>query len=710
MKYPITILASAAFITLVSCKSEPSNEEQSRTPPEIVPELQKNQLAGEPSAYLSVAAESKINWQPWSPEILEFAQKSQRMIIVMVGSARYTGCFEALEALEKNPTLVRRINQEYVPVLTDIDLTRETSLLAYNLSAETRTPVSFPFIILLSPEGNPVTWHSVQYQSDRDLLAFFDNSLEVIGRLWNDSPSYALSDSAEKAELRRDNLRKPDEDVPEMAERQRQYEVAMRQLGSYYDDDLNAMAGSGGLFPFGIFDSLTLAIHDQSLPESQRKLYRETLDSFVQTLLKSAMVDPLDGGIHPARRGTSWNLVAGRRECSSQARAGRILARMHQLGDYPNTLEAAINTTRYAEERFQTPDGLFSLSEKPDDSDPKLWLWTVAQVSSVLSDEEFKVWKNYSELNEIGNLPSEADPDRTYFRLNSLTAARTAEEVSQATGIDLDQVRTLIESGRKKLNKARADRVQRSAPDPSPSALASFRMVSCYAALYTATEDSSYLEKAIKLGKASREHFLKNRFLNERPDAEPEGSSDGRAFSYAVAVQAGLDLGAVTLEDEWYSWAQDLTTLLSEHFVTEQGRLMEVREVSKVVNIDYEDRMMVFDDSTAGLVRLNLQRLRAIGFQTPPALSPWLVSMPDLQKFPIVFTDSLIAISHEWNHTLVQIGPDAPEEVTNAVRTLPLQLFARRRMDSGGVKITFNDGREVEVDQADDIKSLLKKP
>ncbi|MEP4079939.1 DUF255 domain-containing protein [Haloferula sp.] len=708
MNYTAALLAFA--LLLASCQKEVSSEQQTEAPPEIVPEIQTNRLADEPSAFLLHSADSKINWQPWSPDVLDYAKKAQRIVMVVVGSARYNGCLETLDALDRFPALVNRINQNYIPVLTDLDLTRETGLLSYNLSSESRTSVSFPFLLFLSPDGNPITWHPINYQSDREVHQFFDSSFGVIGRLWSDSPDYVSVDSDLKATLRRENLPAPDEDVPETAERQRRYEAAMRRLGSFYDEDITSMSGSGGLFPFGIFDTFTLASQDPSLSEFEREKYRKILDAFTSKLLGSAMIDILDGGVHSARRGSSWNIVMSRRDCSTQARAARIFARMHQIDGRQGTLDAAIGAVRFAEDRFLTPGGLFSLNEKPEVSTTKQWLWTIDQVSSVLSDDEFKVWKSYSKLGDIGNLPSEADPNRNFFRLNSLSAARTPEEVSRLTSIELPQVQSLIASGRKKLHKARESRMPDMATDPTPSALASFRMVSAYASLYAATGDADWLEKALSLGKSAREQFLGNLFLNERPDGQPEGSSDGRAFSYAIAVQAGLDLGAVTIEDEWYSWAQDLTTLLAEHFVTEDGRLMEARKISQVVTIDYEDRLMVFDNSTAGQVRLNIQRLRALGYQTPPSLSAWLTSLPGIENFPIIFTDSMIAMSHEWNHTLIKVGKDTPENLTTAIRTLPIQVIARRRGDHDGVKVIAPDGSETIVTQPDEIKNLLKKP
>ena len=111
-----------------------------------------------------------------------------------------------------------------------------------------------------------------------------------------------------------------------------------------------------------------------------------------------------------------------------------------------------------------------------------------------------------------------------------------------------------------------------------------------------------------------------------------------------------------------------------------------------------------------GQLRLNLQRLKALGFQTPPALAAWLHSLPPFDEFPIIFTDTMVAISHEWNHTLIKVGSDSPEELTNASRTLPLQLFVRRRDKAPEVKIFSQDGEEIIVEQASEIEKLIGKP
>lgn len=702
------LVCSCAFF---SCKSKGSADAEAPPPVVIHPELNENQLQDAPTTFLRSAAKSKIHWQNWNPSVLEKAADANRMIFAIIGSARYPGCFETLEALDNDPALIRSLNENFVPVLADIDMSRETGLIAYALSPETGSPIAFPFIILLSPEGSPVTWQPLQYRDDRSIRDFFDNSVEVVTRLWDD-PKYINEDSADKLARRQENLALPDPSVEDPEERKSQFQAALRRINSFYDADIGSVSGAGGLFPFGVFDSLILAQYNPILPAQLRANSKNILDAYTQTILGSAMVDPLDGGIYPSRRGSSWNLPLFRRDCVTQARVIHSLARMHQLGQVEQSLSTALGAMRFAESHFLTPEGLFSLTANSSDAPDKEWLWTLEQVSSVLSDEEMSVWTAISELKSLGNLPSEADPMRRYFRLNALSYRLPVDEVATITGFESNKTKALLESGRKKLLKARENRFATPRADPTPSAAASFRMISAYAALFTATGDPQWRDKAVALGKISRTTFCASRFINELPNGTPDSMSDGRAFTYTIAAQAAIDLGAITIDDEWYLWALDLSTLLAEHFVTEDGRLVEVRSIAKVIDLDYENRIMIFDASTTGIVRLNLARLSALGFKTPPALKPWLTSMPPIEKAPIIFTDTLNAMSYHWSHSRVDVGPEASEDLFNAVCMLPLELFERRvqRDAADSVKVTPFESETSLITDPAAIPALIKTP
>lgn len=707
--HPLVPCLLGVTLALSSCRKD-NGPVEAETPPVIAPELKVNQLSETPSALLKAWADSDVNWQQWDPSVLERATDARRLVFAVIGSVRYPGTFETLDAIESRPDIVRRLNEEFVPVLADLDISRETSLLASALSAETGQPVNFPFVLLLSPNGDPVSWQPLAYQNDEMIQNFFDNSVEVISRLWNESADYVLDDSATKNGFRREGMPEADPAVEDAGERLDLYRTAIRRLTSFYEVDLSSMSGSGGLFPVGTLECLgDAAVHPKLDPELRQKAL-VSLSGILNQLQSSAMIDPLDGGIYSARRGPSWDFPVFVRDCTTQARAARALSLLHLEVDRPDALEIALAAIRFAEAQFLTPKGLFAIATRPGDSPQEEWLWTIESVKAALDNDEFQVWKAISELDRLGNLPIEVDPDREFFRLNSLGLRRPVAEVAEETGLSANKVRTLLESGRKKLLKVREERFPVASGDPTPSATASFRMVSAYAALYTATGDPQWQDKAIALGKNCRKAFGAARFLNERPGENPGKMSDARASTYAIACQASLDLGAVTLEDEWNLWGQDLITLMAENFISDDGRLVETRPESRVIDLAYSDRLMVFEESTAGMTRLNLSRLDALGFQIPPALHPWTVSLPKIEQFPIVHTDTLAALGHQAVRTRVAVQTGAPASLVEAVTTLPLERFERRmaRQPGNGAQISPVEGESRVVAEPAEIRALAK--
>jgi uncharacterized protein YyaL (SSP411 family) len=256
----------------------------------------------------------------------------------------------------------------------------------------------------------------------------------------------------------------------------------------------------------------------------------------------------------------------------------------------------------------------------------------------------------------------------------------------------------LLESGRKKLLEARRARVPAVEALSTASAAPSFRMVSAYAALFTATGDPAWRDKAVALARGSRETFSNGVLLVEQRPSEPSAVCDARAFTYALAIQAALDLAEVTLDESWRIWAGDLATTVAEQFSDADGRLLEARPGSTPLRLPVEDRVMLFDDSTAGLMRMNLARLEAIGQPPPPAISDWIRSLPAFTDYPVIFTDSILAASFARSRVIIELPADASAEWREAACRLPLDRTARHIGKGPKVIARQPDGTEIPVE------------
>jgi uncharacterized protein YyaL (SSP411 family) len=688
-----------------SCRKGNGQQGQADRTPVVAPELTANALHTAPPGLLASRATSPVHWQHWEPAVLTRAAAARRLVFAFVGSAHFPGCVESLDAIDRDPALVARINGEFVPVLVDGDLARESLLAAGLLSQESRLPVSFPFILVLSPVGNEVTWRPVAFAPGAEVGELFAGATDVISRMWSESPEYVLGNSRLDHANRVARLQPPDEVPANPQARDELLLRATRQLVSLYDADIGTLSGTGGLLPLGILQCLASASLDPAYPPDLAARSREAGKAFGDTVLSSAMIDPLDGGVYTSRQGNSWLLPMQNRNCMTQARAARALVALHAATADPRSLEVALGAVRFADEQYATQGGLFATQRLPAPTPTTEGLWTREQMDQVLSPAESELWRLVSGIVDLGNL---SDAGGGFFRLNSLAFRVPLAEAAERLKLAPDEAAGLLESGRKKLLKARQARLAPPPPSPTGSAAPSFRMVSAYAALFTATGDPAWQEKAVALAKRSRQAFSAGVLLVEQSPASPAAVGDARAFTYALAIQAALDLAEVTLDEAWRIWAGDLASTVAEQFSDDDGRLREARPATTPLHLPIEDRVMLFDDSTAGLMRMNLARLAALGQPPPPAIARWTESLPDLASYPVVFTDSLLAASFARSRLLVELPADPSPAWREAACRLPLDRVARRIGKGSAALVRQPDGTEIQVDSPDALaRSVL---
>lgn len=689
---------------LPSCKKEEAAAPEAR--PYLDPEQETNQMKNGLQGLLSSRKNSLVNWQHWDPAVLKMAADSRRLIFVLALSAHHPGCLETLDFIDATPNLARRLNENFVPVLADVEVARELGLAAFALTTSSQNQFTYPFLLVISPEGHEVSWHPVLFSRDPDFGRFFENATDVIIRLWRDSPDYVFANSRRDNELRVANFAPPDR-VVEAGERDFFLTEAARQLSSQFDAEVGEMDGAGGLLPLGILQCLALASTDPAIPEEIAKRSGNAARDFSDLILKSAMIDPLDGGVYSGKFRRSWNFAVPQRTCTQQARAARTLTSLYSVTGDRRELNAALGAISFAESEYLAADGLFSNQRQPVPTSPAEWLWSVGQIDAALSSQEAALWKAVARISNLGNISAEDDPVKNFFRLNSLCLGVPLDQAAATAGVSPADAPALLESGRKKLLEARLGVLPRPAPADRGRAAPTFRMVSAYAALFTATGAPEWRDKALDLGKRSREAFTNGNLLIEEGPPVPAAAADARAFTYALTIQAALDLAEISMDDSWRLWAGDLTTVLSEQFIHSDGRLMEARSESTPLKLPLEDRVMLYDDSTYGIMRLNAARLSALGHALPPEIAPLVRSLPMVAELPVICTDSIAAISFERSRVIVEIPANASAAWREAAARLPLDRIARRIVTADAVSVILPDGSRVTPGSPEELATAV---
>jgi uncharacterized protein YyaL (SSP411 family) len=520
----------------------------------------------------------------------------------------------------------------------------------------------------------------------------------MVSQMWHDSSEYVLKNSKLDNDNRRSRLQQ--RKVVKAMSKQPEADAlrALRQLVSLYDPYSRNFDETGGLFPSSAIELLASAAMHPGLPAETRERCQETTRELLVDLLPSAMFDPLDGGVFSSRMGSSWALPSFVRDCPSQARVAVALLSAYRATGDPHALEKALGLIEFAEKTHATPGGLFAVGLAAG-TRPENWMWTIEEVTKILGPEDAEWWIAATGMKGLGNLPSEVDPRREYFRCNTIGLDQSVAELAAAQSRSLESFKPRFEAVKARLLAARNQRLGKTRRDECPHAPSTFRMVSAYAAAFCATGDEIYRDKAKALLQRAREAFSVGPRLRVFAEETPSSLGEGRAFIYALAMQAILDIAVITSDDQWLLWSEDLATISAELF-TGDDLLKECPDDVRLVDLPITDLVMLFDDSTAGLVSQAECRLAEIGRPLVEGFSRLATPLPTyVVERPVLHTDLLIATLARHYPVVVAKGADLPPDLRMAVERLPMRIFQRRaardeeKVPVGAVKVIMG-GKE----------------
>jgi uncharacterized protein YyaL (SSP411 family) len=479
----------------------------------------------------------------------------------------------------------------------------------------------------------------------------------------------------------------------------------IRQLASFYDPFSRSFDEAGGLFPAGSIELLAAAAVHPGLSPEVRNRCLETTRELLIDLLPSAMFDPLEGGVFSSRRANSWTLPSFNRDCVTQARVAVALLNAYRAVGDPRVLDRARDLIAFAEKSFKTSDDLFALGTSAE-GDTAAWLWSVEDIQKALSAEDAAWWIQATQMKELGNLATEADSRREYFRSNSISIGMSLEELATRQSQSVELFEPRFEKARQALLEVRNARVKPAPRDDSSHAGATFRMVSAYAAAFGATGEDAYRQKAVALLEKAKIAFSTGPKLRMFAKETPRSIGDARAFLYGLALQATLDVADITSEEKWLVWAEDIATVAAELFTSSEF-LKECDDDAKIIDLPITDLVMLFDDSTAGLI--SAAECRLAGRERPlvASFSDLATPLPTyVATRPILHTDLLLATLARHYKLTVIIGADLSPELKRAIERLPMRTIQRRlakpadEVPVGSAMVRFENGEPIVVSTA----------
>jgi uncharacterized protein YyaL (SSP411 family) len=510
-----------------------------------------NRLAAETSPYLQQHADNPVDWYPWGDEALAEAKRSGKPILLSVGYSACHWCHVMAHESFEDAAIARVMNENFVNIKVDREERPDIDQI-YQLAQAMLTQKNggWPLTMFLTPDQLPFFGGTYFPSTSKYGMPAFPELLKRVRQYFDEHP---------------DEIRENGTQVAAALERMQPRAAGMDATLSPAPLDAAADYLAQAFDPeHGGFSGAPKFPHPDSIELLLRRFARvqdaAALDRAVFTLGRMAeggIYDQVGGGFARYSVDAEWAIPHFEKMLYDNGWLLRLYADAWAATREPLFERVCVETAAWVMREMQSPEGGYysSLDADSEGHEGKFYVWSVDEIRSLLSREEYEVAAIVYGLDRPPNFEGEAW---------HLTVAHPLEEAERILEVDAGTLAALLDSARAKLAAAREKRVR---PGRDEKVLTSWNalMVSGMARAARAFDRPEWLESARRALDFIRAAMWNGgRLLATSKDgrAHLDAYLDDHAYLLAALIETmQADFRAGDLE-----WATELGDILMERF------------------------------------------------------------------------------------------------------------------------------------------------
>jgi hypothetical protein len=496
-----------------------------------------NRLIHETSPYLRQHAFNPVDWYPWGEEALAAARDQGKPILLSIGYSACHWCHVMERECFENPEIARLMNDAFINIKVDREERPDLDTVYMSYVQATSGHGGWPLTVFLSPDGLP--FYGGTYFPPRDFPGRpgFPTVLRSVARFFHEQ-GHRIAESREQLRSFLDQTvagstsLRLDEGLLKAG-----FEQTLRMVDLRYGG-----FGSAPKFPGSM--SLGLLLRGWHRFSSAGAL--EAVELSLTGMARGGIRDHLGGGFHRYSVDDRWLVPHFEKMLYDNALLVRTYLEAWQATGKPEYREVVESTLTYVQECLTSPEGGFYSSEDADSEgeEGKFYVWTRAEIESVLDSEDAPLFCDVYGVSEAGN----------WEGVNILCQRRSPEAAAAERDLPVETVRARLQHCRSVLKRVRGRRPR---PALDTKILASWNglMVAACAEAGFAFADRRWLELA-----AGGARYLWDRLWDGRLWRSRAGDRRLPAFldDYAHVAEAFLVLFQVSGETVWFERAKTL--------------------------------------------------------------------------------------------------------------------------------------------------------
>ena len=518
-----------------------------------------NLLENSASSYLRSARHQPVHWNPWGEAAFARAQTEDKPILLDIGAVWCHWCHVMDRESYENPEIAALINRLFVAVKVDRDERPDVDARYQAAVSAISGQGGWPLTAFLTPDGRPYFGGTYIPPEDRYGRPGFGRVLLALSQVWQERRDEALETASSVMAAIEHNESfsgRGGELTLALVDK-----IATSVLKQF--DPRNGGFGAQPKFPHS-------PVLDLLLELAMNRGNAEVQQAFTTTLEKMArggVYDQLAGGFHRYGVDERWVVPHFEKMLYDNTELLRNYVHGFQNLVREDFRQTALEIVRWLDATMTDRErGGFYASQDADidlDDDGDYFTWTLDEARATLDPDELEFAKSYWDIGELGDMHH--NPAK-----NVLHVKQTVTELAAQDGRNVEELRALCESARRKLLAARVLR-------PTP-----FIDKTLYTG-WNAMAVTAYLETARVLRMDQTQEFALrtlNRLLDEAWDGgellshvmaygETQASSykvSGTLDDYAFTVHACIDAWFAGGEMKYYRAAVKLADAMIARF------------------------------------------------------------------------------------------------------------------------------------------------
>ncbi len=539
--------------------------------PSPSPTLLTNRLIHEKSPYLLQHAHNPVDWFPWGEEAFAEARRENKPIFLSIGYSTCHWCHVMAHESFENPQTAAVMNELFVNIKLDREERPDVDRVYMTFVQATSGSGGWPMSVWLQPDLTPIVGGTYFPPEDRYGRRGFVSVCRSVALAWHDERDKVKAQGERLLEALREHVR-PEPMTAATGTARPIAEVlraGLKPLAASFDPDQGGF-GSEPKFPRPVTLALLARVRARLAPDDKdgqhaEKMLLGTLDH----MTAGGIHDHLGGGFHRYSVDRFWHVPHFEKMLYDQAQLAVACLEAYQLSGAAKYADTVRDILGYVSHDLTSPEGGFFCAEdadsllvagQPEHAEGAFYVWTRAEIESVLTKEEAKTFCENYDVQAAGNAPPGSDPQGEFTGKNILY-------VHPAPGASAD----LLAGARAKLLAVRNRRPRPHLDDKIITAWNGL-MISAFARAAQVLGDDALLDTARRAADFIRRNlYRENEGVLLRSYRQGAAPAHGFADDYAFLIRGLLDLYEAGFDLADLRWAERLQAKQDELFLDRQS-------------------------------------------------------------------------------------------------------------------------------------------